>query len=93
MLGAFLLTLSPKVTTEIAKKHYYFLKSIGPRRLDMVRSTCDNVHLAVKRLPHPLEDVRQQRENFRQVRLMKYVRTGIALSASSDSPYRHDSSL
>jgi hypothetical protein len=67
--------LTLKVTTEIAKKHYTFLKSIGPRRLDMVRSSCDNVVLAVKRLSHPLEDVRQQRENFRLVRLMKYVCT------------------
>eukprot|EP01127_Copromyxa_protea_P023181 TRINITY_DN8614_c0_g1_i3.p1 TRINITY_DN8614_c0_g1~~TRINITY_DN8614_c0_g1_i3.p1 ORF type:complete len:419 (+),score=61.73 TRINITY_DN8614_c0_g1_i3:82-1338(+) len=62
------------VTTEIAKKHYTFLKSIGPRRLDMVRSTCDNVYLAVKRVSHPQDDVRKQRENFRQVRFLKYVK-------------------
>jgi len=62
------------VTTSTAKKHYTFLKSIGARRLDMVRSSCDNILLAVKRLPHPLEDVQRQRANFREVRFMKYVK-------------------
>src|SRR5687768_6332740 len=55
------------VTTKVSKKQYTYVKPIA-ERVDQYRSKQDNIMLAVKRFPHPLEDFMQQRQNFREIR-------------------------
>jgi hypothetical protein len=60
------------VTTRISKSQYSFIKPLAGR-VDQFRSSQDNILLAVKRLPHPLEDFKKQRQNYREIRILKHV--------------------
>lgn len=61
------------VTTNISKSHYTFSKPLAAR-VDQFRPSQDNIMLAVKRLPHPFEDFKRQRQNFREIRILKNIK-------------------
>ena len=56
------------VTTVANKKHYKYIQGLADT-VTMYSSSKDAVTLAIKHLPHPPDDIKQQRRNFRGTKI------------------------
>lgn len=62
------------IDMEILKADYTEIKQLS-RNVRQFRSRADNVMIAVKMIPHQSLDFVQQRENYNQIRILKFVRS------------------